>query len=91
MVPIPIVHSRINEYKEKLKRAGIASIGDIVIRKKRDLLKIHGIGSVFVKKIEYEIFAMIRGLHFGMEIYEWPPSPERANQLTKQLQINTRL
>ena len=82
-----VTHSRIALYKEKLRDEGIVYIGDLVRRQKADLLKVHGIGVVFANEIEYELSIMGRGLHFGMEIHEWSPSPERFNQLMKQLQL----
>lgn len=82
-----VTHSRIGEVKDSLRKSGIVSIGDLVRMTKKDLLKVRGIGKVFASEIEYELSIMRRGLRLGMEIYNWPPSLERINQLEKQLQL----
>ena len=84
---LAVTHSRIGEFKDKLRDAGVVSIGDLVKMTKTDLLKVRGIGKVFASEIEYELSMMGKGLRLNMEIHNWPPGLERIGQLEKQLQL----
>ena len=82
-----VTHPQIAKIRNNLQNVGVKLLGDLVQMTKEGLMAVSGIKEVFTREIEYELSQLGYGLRLGMTVDNWPPTPERREQLVKQLEL----